>query len=782
MVSTAQTRERLRSVDWSVMGRTEFWLEAMWLGALGLVPVLFNYNESLATFSEAKSYAIHFFALLTAVLLLVNLTNSLMAARSRDENTEAFDVIAWLRSDRANLLLTAVLAFSVVYVISTALSQMPSFSFWGLNPASIGYSLYTYLSLIVIFTSIVIYVLRMDQIWRILYLISIVGSVTSVYGISQHFGWDPIGPVQDSSRVFASFGNPIHFGAYLAMSIPITALLILDPRLAARRRLIIVLTIGFALQVAAMWFTGSRGPLVGLVAGLSVALAGVALFSSRERLLVYSAVVLSGVIVAVLIALLPGGETSARSVQFSGELSALTSSQEGGVIQGGLVGRSEIWGDVLELSASWDTFQPDEGVSKVLRPVFGFGPDMFRFSSSLVSAPRTSLELVDHAHNRALHTLAEQGWAGFLAFLSIVLITAWLIFLIGRRLFRERSSVDPALIVVFVAVTAALVGSAVEQLAGVGRLSDLLTSWVLIGLVVVLYRHVFQSILLDRDEPAVVEDRPRRKSGRRRDRRVSEQVISPVAFGVGVVALVGAMAIFVLVDTQILRGSRIVRAVEREETLLDPFSLLLEARDAAPQVELYTNLPANLLLEDSRSLLELGERERAADLAEEAFAMLLDYHERNPLAIQTRIFLAEAAALLVEIGVLDFRDEMVIRYEELALQFPNEASVLAVVANAYAGASRWDDSLAMADRVIDLEPTVGPVPQAWWVKGQVFDRLGRVDESIESFEIAIEKGPDSEFARLSHLELSSIYTGLGDTEQADFHLQAANDIVERAAQ
>lgn len=783
MASTAQPRNLISTIDWSVTGRTEFWFEVMWLGALALVPLLFGYNNSLVTFGEAKSYALHFFALLTLVLLITDAANQILAARARGEKFESFDVLEWLRASRANLLIAAVAAFIFVYVISTALSQMPFFSFWGVTPASDGYNLYSFLSLMVIFFAVITYIREVAQIWRILYLVAIVGTITSIYGISQHFGWDPIGIADTSDRVISTFGNPIFFGAYLVMSIPITAVLILDSRITSRKRAIALVAIAIGLQVSAMWFTGSRGPLVGLVAGMAMAIGATALLLNRRHLVLVSSVIGIGAVLAVVVAVLPGGAGSARAVEFGGELSGLASSDGSGVVQGGLAGRAAIWSDVLELSVTWQTFQEDEGLARLLRPLFGFGPDMLRFSSPLVSSPRSTLEVADHAHNRALQVLAEEGWVGFVVFLTIIGLLAWLVWSIARSARSERSTADKKVTIVFVAVIAGLAGASVEQLVGVGRASDLLTSWVLVGLVVVIYRHVAETKTLEFAGSAP-DVSPADTMQRQSDKRTSAQSVGPVSFFIGVVALIGALATFALVDGQILRASRLAIDLQRGGDATEVFTRLIDARSYAPQVEHFTLIPVGLLFDDTTELLELGQEDPeklldAADLGAEAFRLLLEYHEKNPLAIRTRLLMAETAALLVEVGVADFRDEMVIRYEELARQFPNETRVLAVVANAYAAADLFDESIAMAERAISLEPKAGPIAQAWWIRGIVLDRLGRVDEAITSLQTAVVREPNSEFAVLSHLELVRIYTRMGETELAEQHEVLANELRER---
>ena len=66
-------------------------------------------------------------------------------------------------------------------------------------------------------------------------------------------------------------------------------------------------------------------------------------------------------------------------------------SRFGGFVDAGLAGRASIWLNVFELSTSWERLQPDNGIARVLRPIFGYGPDMMRYSTPLVSEPRVSI-------------------------------------------------------------------------------------------------------------------------------------------------------------------------------------------------------------------------------------------------------------------------------------------------------------------------------------------------------------------------------------------------------
>jgi tetratricopeptide (TPR) repeat protein len=134
------------------------------------------------------------------------------------------------------------------------------------------------------------------------------------------------------------------------------------------------------------------------------------------------------------------------------------------------------------------------------------------------------------------------------------------------------------------------------------------------------------------------------------------------------------------------------------------------------------------------------------------------------------------AALLVEIGVLDFQDEMVARYEDVARQFPTEAGVLAVVANSYVAGEQFEKGVEYADKAIAIEAVTRPVPQAWWVKGEALVRLERIDEAIVAFETAIGKEPKTEFTSLAHRSLADVLEDRGDAEGAASHRAQADAV------
>lgn len=112
---------------------------------------------------------------------------------------------------------------------------------------------------------------------RRLWTAIIAGSIpVAFYAVGQRLGFDPVwGNDITSDRVFATFGQPNALAAYLALCVPLSIGLTLDP--AARYRALAIVA-GVSSTIALL-MTGSRGGLLGLVGGTVV----LALTTIRHR-------------------------------------------------------------------------------------------------------------------------------------------------------------------------------------------------------------------------------------------------------------------------------------------------------------------------------------------------------------------------------------------------------------------------------------------------------------------------------------------------------------------
>lgn len=246
-------------------------IEAGWLAAAVLTPVFFNVYSN-RVFEPDKLALLRSIAMVMAVAWLVR---TLEGARGAGEASSPAGL--W-RALRATPLVPQVLLLVVVYVLATALSIVPRTSFWGSYPRLQG--TYTTLAYIVIFFVAWQGLRTRAQLERLQNAIVLASLPVALYGMLQHYGLDPLpwaGDVQD--RVTGNLGNAIFFSAYLILAFFVT----LERVVARFRRLLGSEGSGLAdafmgaaylfilaLQLVAIYFSKSRGPWLGLLAGIYV--------------------------------------------------------------------------------------------------------------------------------------------------------------------------------------------------------------------------------------------------------------------------------------------------------------------------------------------------------------------------------------------------------------------------------------------------------------------------------------------------------------------------------
>lgn len=148
--------------------------------------------------------------------------------------------------------------------------------------------------------------------------------------------------------------------------------------------------------------------------------------------------------------------------------------------RGGLSHRPDIWKASwgLVIRRPWFGFE-DLSIS-YLRPLTGYGPELFKYTFPLES-PLGGL--LSQAHNFFLHHWVEQGLLGlfsslglFVAFFGVGLAQLW-------RNWEVYATAHKWVLLTFLAI---MVGRVAEMLVGVSRESDLVTTWILMAIFVVL--------------------------------------------------------------------------------------------------------------------------------------------------------------------------------------------------------------------------------------------------------------------------------------------------------
>lgn len=745
-------------IDFTTMGTTtittghrtriDIGIEVCWLLALALVPLAFNGRDVVLLFLQPKDFLLHLAALL--ILTLWSIEWALGEYRLGVNSGSWKSSINWPGRNPRNWALVAVVGFGTTAVISTILSPMPSVSLWGRDFATLGYELYSILSFLVIFFAIALRVRDPEQVRRIFWVVVGAGSLVGLYGVSQRFGWDPVGNAAGDARSIASFGNPIFFGSNLVMTIVITFALVLDNAGRNNRWWLALIATFMAIQLASLWFTGSRGPWLGVVFGIgSFALLG-PIFLTRSQIVRGGSVLVVAVLTVVLLAnLVPSSN--------DGQTRGLTSLVPGVSPIGGQVGgRSDIWRASVRLLDSWENPNEEEGMDSTLRPIFGLGPEMYFYSFPLVADPQSGTVVVSHAHDWVLQLLLELGFLGFLTFVSLavsVLITGFLFIWDCRR---GKDQDLQWLSIAMLTLIAALIGRAVEQSVGVARIADLLLFWALLGVVLAIPG-------MKQRTGFVFRNNIRLGSGYFRLAMASLVVFV-------------ALAIFIARDVQMMRAGLIAgsgfAAAEAGDTA-EAIRLFERASLIAPDVQYYGVHAGELLVQQAQSQIS---NEAALASLTAARGTFMSYEERDPLAFITQSRILGTEAEMVNRGDPGPRKDLVDRALRLADSMPAYPTIQAIASEQVLIAGQVELGLELANRAIDMEAQTSPQPLAWLQRGQALGELGDASTALESFTIGLSRDPNGPLAAGFHRNIAMAYEDLGDSMMAAEHRALANEI------
>ncbi|NLF63727.1 MAG: hypothetical protein GX579_03920 [Chloroflexi bacterium] len=243
-------------------------IEAGVLLAVILAPLFFNIHSD-RVFEPDKLTLVRSIALVMSVAWL-----------ARFVDTAGWRDLRWLRwRDEASIwrrpFVLPVFLLVVVYLLSTLFSVTPRVSWAGSYQRLQG--TYTTLSYVVIFALAAATFRRREQINRLVTTIIVTSIPISLYGLLQHYDLDPLPWGGDTQRRIAGhMGNAIFIAAYLIMVWPLTAVRIVDAFTSILndeqvsyadviRSSVYIFTL--AIQTVAIYWSGSRGPWLGLAIG-----------------------------------------------------------------------------------------------------------------------------------------------------------------------------------------------------------------------------------------------------------------------------------------------------------------------------------------------------------------------------------------------------------------------------------------------------------------------------------------------------------------------------------
>ncbi|MFQ5812355.1 MAG: tetratricopeptide repeat protein [Anaerolineae bacterium] len=238
-------------------------IEAGWLAAVIVVPLFFNvYSDRV--FEPDKLTLLRSIALVMAVAWVIKMLEG---------GSWRLEVGSWKL--RTPLVLPTLLLVTV-YILATLASVAPRASLWGSYQRLQG--TYTTFSYIVVFFLALQGLRTREQIERLVTVAILVSLPISLYGILQHYGRDPLPWAADvTGRVASNMGNSIFVAAYLIMVVPLTlarvvesfsAILADEEGVISDVALATCYVFILAAQLICIFFSQSRGPMLGLLAGL----------------------------------------------------------------------------------------------------------------------------------------------------------------------------------------------------------------------------------------------------------------------------------------------------------------------------------------------------------------------------------------------------------------------------------------------------------------------------------------------------------------------------------
>lgn len=395
-VPSAESEPVLHAVLMDSATQAFAWITAIILGVL-----LFFNTRSFTVFEQDKTALLRAFAVGLGTLTLFSL-------KSRR-----------IRIDR--LLLIAFGVYALSWVVSTALSIGPAVSLLGTNRRAGG--LLTQVAWWIFGLGIIRFAAH--DVRSLARVVTLATAPIAIYALFQALGMDPLhwsDAFED--RIIGMMGNPIPLGACMAMAMPLAWLLMADKATARAARI----TAGciLALQGTALAVSGSRGPLMGLLAGLVMAVLAAWASGWKPGRLTVMGGAAAGITLIAIVTFLPGGPIA----RFRSLLDAQSGSSQY---------RVEAWKAAAEAARAPRALIRFDGPAdplRVLRPWIGYGPEqqsaaLDQFCTSELEELGGSTSVFDRAHNSLWDELLTRGVLGALTY---VFFLAVLLRLTVRRL------------------------------------------------------------------------------------------------------------------------------------------------------------------------------------------------------------------------------------------------------------------------------------------------------------------------------------------------------------
>lgn len=307
---------------------------------------------------------------------------------------------------KASLLLWAALAFVGWMALSTMVSMDPTKSFWSNFERMEGY-----VSLLHFFVFFVIAgaVATAEGWWDRLMQISITSSaIMGVYSVLQLLGAVAIS-TQSGARVDATFGNATYLAVFMLFNVFITLFMLVRQYRSTPAQVLYGLAL--VLQMVTIFYTQTRGSLLGVLGGLVIVGIYLVWRGKREWPQLHKIALWGlGVMVFLVVSFFALRHTAL--VQQSPTLNRLASIS---LADKTTQARFQIW------QMAYSGFKD--------KPVLGWGQENFSYVFNQYYQPSmySQEQWFDRAHNQFLDWLIAGGIPAFVLYLSLFVLAAWAI-------------------------------------------------------------------------------------------------------------------------------------------------------------------------------------------------------------------------------------------------------------------------------------------------------------------------------------------------------------------
>jgi tetratricopeptide (TPR) repeat protein len=486
---------------------------------------------------------------------------------------------------------------------------------------------------------------------------------------------------------------------------------------------------------------------------------------------------------------LDSGSSVATGVSTAGAVADRLTSIKEDVLSGFAGGRRTHW------KVSWTLFRDhpwpefDSLNLRPLRHLIGYGPDLFRYTYLLESAPEGPDLLSrepDHAHNFFIHQTVEQGVFGLFSSLGIF-VTVFIVG--GYLLLRDRQGYSLAHKLILIGLLATLAGRFLEMMVGVARVSDLTVLWVLLALFAALPQVMGEPKAVPQPE-SPLPTRRRRSGGSSFQTRVFNwRLVGRFAI---VAWLIGS--IFVLTWVKSVNNVRAavnvgdaVRHVERGDFQAG-LAGLDRAIDLAPDVSVYYNYKA-LVYSAYQKRTDLTPAKECSAGQNQGYLECLAFlsywtnregKEKRPFSYRAHMAVAASAHTLGTAGAtitpadttssnsntIVLVDETVRLYQETLALVPGSPVIRNGLADAYLLAGQPEAAHTVLEESLAITGENVESALAYLVQAKAYQVLGEAEMAIESLEQYTRLIPSGASSAFYTRILVDIVPGLGQSQLA----------------